>query len=332
MRKVLILGGTGWLGAEVARQSLASGASVTCLARGESGEVPRGALLVVADRRYPDAYSAVSDQEWDDVLDVSWQPGAVDDAARALGERAAHWTYVSSVSVYREAAPGTAEPQDESAPTCDPWSVRSATVEQYGEAKAACERFVRNALGERALIVRPGLIGGPGDPSDRFGYWVACFARAGSGPVLVPAARTNATQTIDVRDLAAWIVAAAHIGRSGDYNLVGETTLLGEVLDLAADTAGYSGTVVEASDEELLADDVAPWAGQRSMPLWLPGADAAGFGRHSDRRAVGAGLERRPLSETMRDVLADEIGRGLHRARHAGLTRAEELALLSRMS
>jgi nucleoside-diphosphate-sugar epimerase len=329
VRNVLILGGTGWLGAEVARHALASGATVTCLARGESGAVPPGARLVIADRQRPKAHAGLMGQDWDDVLDVTWQPGQVQAATTALGERAAHWTYISSVSVYRDAVtPG----QDESAPTCEPWDGATATVEEYGEAKSACERYVRNALGERALIVRPGLIGGPGDPSDRFGYWLAAFARTQAGPVLVPGAHDNATQTIDVRDLAAWIVAAAAAERSGEVNVVGEQIALGDLLSQAASTAGFTGTVAAASDETLLANQVAPWAGPRSLPLWIPGPEAAGFGTHSDLRAVEAGLNRRPLTQTLQDVLVDEVRRGLGRPRRAGLTREEERSILSGMS
>ena len=326
---LLVLGGTAWLGHELARQAAAAGLAVTCLARGIEGVAPQGAQFVTADRNEPDAYAAVSGRDWHMVVDVTWQPGQARDALAALGERTGHWTYVSSISAYRDPTPAG---QDEEAPLLEPWPGDVATVEEYGEAKSACEAFVRNALGERALIVRPGLIAGPGDPSDRLGYWCAAMARATKEPVLVPDAPDNPCQVIDVRDLATWLLAAAIAGTTGAMNAVGASMPLGDVVGLCALAAGHRGDVVAASEAFLVANAVQPWAGPRSLPLWLPAADAAFFGGAPAARAAAAGLGRRPLAETIADVLTDERSRGLHRIRRAGLTRDEERELLSIMS
>ncbi len=328
MPNLLVLGGTAWLGGEVARTAVAAGIDVTCLARGRSGPVPAGAELVIADRSRPDAFDEVARRDWDDVVDVSWQPGMVRAAVAALAHRAAHWTYVSSGSVYAATdVPG----QDEDAPTVPALPSDTAGTEDYGPAKAACEQAVVDALGERCALVRAGLIGGPGDPSDRFGYWVSRFALAGKGPVLVPREPDLMTQCIDVRDLAAWIVAMTRSGGSGAFNAVGESMPLPAVLELAASVAGYRGSMVVAAPAWLAERDVEPWAGPRSLPLWLPLPAYAGFGARDDQRALAAGLVRRPVTETLADVLVDEQGRGLDRERRAGLTRAEEVDLIEQL-
>jgi len=325
MSSVLILGGTAWLGSHLAEFAQASGHDVTCLARGASGAVPEGVRLVHADRNSPTAYAPLTGRDWDAVIDLTWQPGFAASALDALGERASHWTYVSSISVYRGA-----DQQELSGAVHDPWAGTSATMEEYGQAKAACEASVSAMTGDRALIVRPGLIGGPGDPSDRFGYWPAAFARGGTGPVLAPPTAGRLTQTIDVRDLAAWVVALTAEGRTGAFNAVGATTTLADVLDIAAATADCRGERVEVDEAFLDEHGVGPWSGPRSLPLWLPSSDIGEFGATPGAAAADAGLVLRPLSETTRDVLEDERFRGLDRARRAGLTRAEERELIDR--
>lgn len=329
VRNVLVLGGTAWLGGEVARAAAADGARVTCLARGESGSAPDGVRWVAADRREAGAYEQVRGERWDEVLDVSWQPGLVRSALTALADRAAHWTYVSSISVYaRDDEPGA----DESAATHEPLAGDEASPETYGPAKAACELACTDAVGDRLLVARVGLIGGPGDRSDRFGYWPARFALAserGDGPVLVPDVAAQSSQTVDVRDLASWLVDSGRRRTVGTLNVVGERTPLGEVLALAKDAAGYRGEVVTAGQDWLREQGVDYWMGPDSLPLWLYGAEYAGFSARSDAAAVAAGLVRRPPAETVADTLAWERELGLDRDRRAGLSRERELNLIA---
>lgn len=331
MADVLVLGGTAWLGREIARTALERGHPVTCLARGEAGPVAPGASFVRADRRAPGAYDEVAGRDWDLVVDVSWQPGMVRDAVGALAGRARRWVYVSSCSVYADVGtPG----DDETAALAEPLDSDVADgYDDYSAAKARCERIVTDALGDRALLARAGLIAGPGDASDRFGYWVSRFALAGDGPVLVPDAPDSPTETLDVRDLAAFLVdvglgSGTDDAAPGPVNVVGEHRTLGTVLSRAADVAEFTGPMVPAAPAWLTEQEVAPWSGPRSLPLWLPMPEYAGFPTRDDSRARRLGLTRRPLDDTLRDTLADERDRGLDRDRKAGLTRTDELALL----
>jgi nucleoside-diphosphate-sugar epimerase len=322
MSSFLVLGGTAWLGGRIAHEALALGHDVTCLARGESGEVPGAAELVRADRSAPGAYDAVKDRRWDRVVDVSRQPGHVRSAVAALGDRTAHWTLVSTGSVYADQSARLTE----DSPLLEPLDAAEADAEHYGEGKVACERGVATLPAH--LVVRAGLIGGPGDGSDRLGYYVSRFALAGEESVLVPDVPEQPMQVIDVRDLARWIVRAADGGATGVVHGAGEPSSVGELIDLSAEVSGFRGRCVARDEDWLRARDVEEWMGPRSLPLWLP-ASHHGMGMMDDSRALELGLERRPLVETLRDTLADERGRGLDRARRAGLSRADELALLS---
>ena len=183
-QNVLVLGGTGWLSGRVAARWLERGASVTCLARG-GRPAPDGATLVVADRAEPGAYALLADTEWDEVVDISSIPEHVAAAVEALGEPCAPLDLrllALGVCAQRR-GPGA----DESAELHEP-AVPGEEYD-YGRAKSAAEASVRAGMGDRAAIVRPGLIVGPGDPTDRFGYWVGRFALAGGEPVLAPTAR-----------------------------------------------------------------------------------------------------------------------------------------------
>ncbi|CAH0161315.1 hypothetical protein SRABI76_01043 [Microbacterium oxydans] len=316
MTKVLILGGTGWLSGRIARRWVDAGAAVTCLAPG-TRPVPDGAMLVQGDRDRSDAYVDLAGV-WDVVVDVSSREAHVGDAVDALGQSAERWVFVSSMSVYADDATVGA---DESAPLHAP--ARRGAEYDYAAEKVAAENHARR-LGNRALIVRPGLIVGDGDPSDRFEYWAAAFARADDGPVLVPPRADRYCQVIDVDDLAAFIVEAAV---TGVVNAIGDRYPLAEVLSSIREAAGHTGAVVEAGERWLLDHDVEYWAGERSLPLWLP-AEMTGFMTRSNAAYLRSGGELRPIVETISRVLEDERVRGIHRERRAGLTRTDELALL----
>ena len=324
MATVLVLGGTAWLGREVSREAVDRGHDVTCLARGESGEAADGVRFVAADRNDPGAYDDLTSTTWHSVVDVTRQPGHARGAVLTLGAQADHWTFVSTGNVYADLA----HPIHEDDALRDPLEGDHAPPELYGEGKVACEEAV-SALPHH-LTLRAGLLGGPGDPSDRASYWVARFAAAGDEPVLVPDLPGAALQLLDARDLATFIVDAALRGVTGVMNVAGVPTTLTEFLSTSADVAGHSGVAMGASADWLVEHQVQPWMGPRSLPLWLPD-EALGMAAKDTARAAAAGLQRRPLVETIADTLLDEQVRGLDRDRKAGLTRDDELELLAQL-
>jgi len=285
---LLVLGGTIFLGRHVVDAALAAGHRVTILTRGRHGN----ALFPRVERLLGDRdgdLSALAGRAFDAVIDCSgYTPAHVRRATDALGARAGHWLFVSTISVYAGFEPGRV--YDESSPL-------APGHEGYGALKARAEE----ALPEGAAIVRPGLIVGPHDPTGRFTYWPRRVARGGD--VLAPGRPDRPVQFIDARDLAAWCVALALARTAGTFNAVGPRLPMRELLDTCRDVAASDARWRWVPDDTLLALGVAPWTG---LPLWLPESDPSfgGMLLADLARAHAAGLRTRGARATVADTLA----------------------------
>lgn len=320
--RLLILGGTVFLSAAIAEQAVAAGDEVVSLSR--SGAVPGGVRPVVADRDAGAAAYADLDGEWDAVVDVSRSAPHARGALEALADRAAHWTYVSSCSVYaHHDEPGADESAELLAPFDGP-----GTPETYGESKVASELAARELVGDRVSILRAGLIAGRGDAYGRSGYWPARFARHGDDRVLVPNTPWLRTQLIHVHDLARFALDRARSGATGTLNVSGDPLPLSEFIDLTQRVAGHTGEQVRVDHDWLVERGIEEWMGPESLPLWLPWA-YRGFADRSVAAARAAGLTTRPLADVVTEELAYERELGLLRPRRAGLTPAYEATLLT---
>lgn len=327
--RVLILGGTVFLGRALVRAGLGQGHDVTVLSRGRSGPDPAGVQVLRGDRDRPDGLRAVEGQTFDVVVDTtSMAVERVRRAVETLGSRVGRFVFTSTVSVYSDFSEvGITE----DSPTFEPRRPGEGTgvdpVEEYGAANVACERLVLEALGERGLVVRPGLIVGDHDPSDRFGYWAARMLRP--GPVLAPGDPERPVQLVDVHDVADFVVAAAEADRSGTFNVVGpaKPLTMEALLHACQAHVGSQGELVWVDDAFLTEREVRPFL---DLPLWIPDTpEDVGFSRVDAGRAVAAGLTHRPLDETVADALATERRLGPDRDRRAGISPARERELLN---
>ncbi len=305
--KLLILGGTRFLGRHLAEQALAVGHQVTLLHRGKSGP----GLFPQAEHRIADRngdLSALQGGTWDACIDTNaYVPRHVRSVAAVLAGRVGQYQLVSSISAYDDAGYDPAAGPHEDSPLAqlaDP-TVETFTGDTYGGLKVLCEEAARQAFGDRCLVSRPGLIVGPHDPTGRFTWWPQRLLRGGE--VLAPGDPATPVQYIDVRDAAAWMLLQAERGTAGGFNLVGpaEPLTMGGLLQAARDTLNPSATLRWVDEAWLLAQGVQPWS---DLPVWLPQAQA-GMHRTDIRRAQATGYESRPLAQTLADTAAWALGR-----------------------
>ncbi len=237
---------------------------------------------------------------------------------------AAHWVFVSTVNVYSDNE--TADP-DTTGPLVEAIEEDRDLAEDpqaYGGMKVACERLVLDGA-ERSMVIRPGLIVGPGDPTGRYTYWPERLARSDDqpGPVLGPGSPDDRVQVIDARDLAEWIVRSVESGQTGVFDGVGPVQPVGEIIAATAEGVGTSPDVVWTSQEFLTEQEVEPWSGDGALPLWLPRPEYEGMMTHAHEASRRAGLVVRPVAETARDTLTwlratpEAVRTGLSRAREA---------------
>ncbi|MBX3606761.1 MAG: NAD-dependent epimerase/dehydratase family protein [Piscinibacter sp.] len=330
--KLLILGGGRFVGAAVLDAARQRGHAVTVFNRGRARTTwPAGTTVVAGDRDTD--LAALAAASWDGVIDTcGYLPRQLRASCTALGD-CGRYLFVSSVSVY---ASFERAPVREDDPLADPAGVdpEDRRVEAYGAQKAACEAVVTAAFGDRALIVRPGYIVGPGDISGRFSHWP--WRCAEGGEMLVPDAPADApVQWIDVRDLAAWMVRLLENGAAGPFNAVGpqDGTTTGWPGVFAACTAAVHQSGLAPArqipvSERFLSDRGLAESGE--LPIWVPSGDPAyaGFNHVDGRRARDTGLQTRPLADTLADILAEGVPPPDDARRRGKLTHAKEAALL----
>ncbi len=328
-KRILILGGTGFLGPATVEAAIARGHELTLFNRGRTrpGLFPKiETLLGDRDPDKGEGLNALRNRKWDAVIDNSgYFPRVVSASAKLLAPNAGRYIFISSISAYAE---NSAENQDENAKlatTPDP-TVEKVTNDTFGPLKALCEKTAADAFPGRAAIVRPGYIVGPDDPSGRFTYWPVRIDRGGE--VLAPGAPSDPVQIIDVRDLGAWLITLVEQETTGTFNATGPKDRLawGDLLQACrkATKTNHSLTWVPGVWLRREADEV--------FPIWAPyGGDTRGFHTWSNTRAVRAGLRFRPYAETVADTLRwyksqPENGR----TKLAGPPRAREAQLLEK--
>lgn len=293
--KVLLLGGPRFLGRAITDAALERGHELAFFNRGTTNpELYPEVERIVGDRT--EALDGLAGREWDAVVDTcGYLPRDVRASAEALSGSGLY-CFVSSISVYAHFR----QIVDENGPIAELGSLPAdeVTDESYGPLKALCEEAVRHVFGERALVVRPGLIVGPHDPTGRFTYWPHRIARGGE--VLAPAPPDAPTQIIDVRDLAAWVVSLCEVAVGGTYNATHPGVSWADLLETCRVVTDSDARITWVTPEFLLEHEVGPWM---ELPLWLADPDAEFADRVDVSQALAAGLTFRPLKETVRATL-----------------------------
>ncbi len=321
--KLLILGGTRFVGRHLTETALARGHEVTLFHRGKTG----ADLFPEVERLKGDRsgdLGALAGGRWDAVIDTC---GYLPRVVRASAERLKAvnlYVFISSISVYADTSkPGLSEKDalGELEKTTE-----EVTGETYGPLKALCQHAAEEVMPGRVLVVRPGLIVGPYDPTDRFTYWP--WRVSLGGEILAPGHPEAGVQFIDARDLAEWIVRMVERGRTGAYNATGpaEALSMGRFLATCKAVAGSQAEFIWASEGFLKAEGVKAFM---EMPLWVP-EEAAAFRAVDCRKAIAEGLRFRPLEKTVRDTLIWDRSRPADRERQAGLSLDKERTLIAR--
>ena len=321
--QLLVLGGTVFLGRHIVEVALAYNDEVTLFNRGQQNA-----------NLYPDLEKLRGDRDggldvlkgrtWDAVVDTSgYVPRLVGDSARLLADAVGQYTFISSISVYKDFR-ATRIREDAAVGTVDDDTMETVTGETYGPLKALCEQAAERAMPGRVLCVRPGLIVGPYDPTDRFTYWPVRVARGGE--VLAPPTPAAPVQFVDVRDLAQWVRQMAAQQKTGVYNATGpvERLTFGQFLEACTRTAKSDATFTWASAAFLAEQEVTPWM---HLPLWVP-EEKRGMLQADIAKATADGLTCRPLSETIYDTLTWAHSRPDDYEWRAGLSPEREAEVL----
>jgi len=321
--KVLVLGGTVFLGRAFTDAALASGLEVVHFNRGQSAPIDTRVRRIAGDRNDEEALrKAAREGPWDAVIDTSgYLPQVLRKSAAAMRDSTDRYLFVSSISAYADGGFDEASPLQ---PVPDPLP-DAMTPDKYGALKAGCEAVAREVFADRAIVVRPGLIVGPWDATDRFTWWPHRVASGGA--VAAPGRPSRTVQFIDVRDLARWMAGLATKRATGTFNAVGpqRPIAMSALLDACRDVARNDARF-EWIDEAFLAESaILPW---KEMPLWIPESHAAGFMNVPIARATATGLAFRELRATIADTLDWSRRRGADHAWKAGLPVEREAALL----
>jgi 2'-hydroxyisoflavone reductase len=293
-RKVLVLGGTDFVGPAVVAAARARGDDVTIFHRGQTGSAPHGVRVILGDRTNASDLDALATESWDMVVDAwSRAPRVVLSAARALEPHAAPYVYISTISVYADAHEGSIT---EDSPTVDARADTDAT--DYAADKRGAELAIESVFGsDRSVFARPGLILGPRENIGRLPWWLRRIA--GGGEVLTPEPRDLALQYVDARDLAAFAIGTTLNGPVNVLSRPGHTTMA-ELLELCREVTGSSAPFTWVEAEFLLANQVEPWT---ELPIWVPPVgDMAGFYTTDSSLALRSGLICRPAGDTVRDT------------------------------
>jgi 2'-hydroxyisoflavone reductase len=324
--RILILGGTLFVGRHLVEAARDRGHDVTLFNRGQTDPGLYPELETLHGDRAAGKLESLREGTWDAVFDTSARvPRWVREAAAILADRVGHYSFVSSCSVYSDTTlPGT----NESSPVHvleDETTEEITSAEVYGGLKALCERELERALPGRSLSARAGLIVGPYDGTGRFTYWVHRIARGGD--VLAPEPRDQPVQLIHGRDLAEWLLDMAEKGKTGVFNATGpeRPLTMGRLLDAIVEEAKIDARLIWVDEDYLVEHGVEAWS---DLPLWLaPGGnpEVANFLAVDVSKAVGAGLRFRPLAETIRDTLEHA-----ETSPQAGLDEMRERELLAR--